>query len=59
MTFLKDQVWEARGNSIPPGMVVSQKNGNPLDCRYGNLQLVPESEYPGGDGQPYTMDDVS
>lgn len=35
-------VWVYHHGDIPPGMVIDHINGNPSDCRVGNLRCVPD-----------------
>jgi hypothetical protein len=53
--FLKDVVWELEHGPIPPGYKVSHRNRDRLHNFRENLVLLPESQYPGDDGQVFAV----
>ena len=42
--MLHHYLWKKAGRKIPKGKCLAFKNGNPLDCRIGNLEIITRRE---------------
>jgi len=40
--FMHELIWESNAGPIPPGYMISHKNGDGLDNRIENLCLIPD-----------------